>query len=200
MEPLKLIVGEGGEVIPLPEPRTEPEQIPPRIFVASIGDYEQYDRLHGNWLDATGEPEALEAELRAVVRGSRSGSPLWGVYEAEGFYGLELDAEWQDLGYVSRLANGIAIHGEAFKYWAQLVTETEQLPDFEERYIGRFKTAADYAQHLAEEFGVNEALAQLTPGLRPFVRFDTEAYAKELVESGCVAVVEGSDGVHCFAM
>jgi len=197
---LQVIEREGGEVIPLPRPEEGQEQPAPRIFVASIGDYEQYDRVHGNWLDATAEPDELEAGAQAVVRSSRSGSPLWGVYEAEGFYGLELDAEWQDLGYVSTLARGIAAHGEAFKHWTQLVSQTDQLPEFEERYIGCFKSGADYAQHLAEEFGVEESLAMLTPGLRPFIRFDREAYAKDLIESGCVSVVDGQDGVYCFAM
>jgi len=40
----------------------------------------------------------------------------------------------------------------------------------------------------------------LTPGLRPFIRFDTEAYAKDLIDSGCVAVSPGSDGVHVFTL
>lgn len=196
--PLQLIEREGGEVIPLREPKDE--QPKPRVFVASIGDYEQYDRVHGQWLDATAEPEELEAGVQAVVRSSRSGSPLWGVYEAEGFYGLELDAEWQDLGYVSNLAKGVEAHGEAFVRWAQLVPETEQLGEFEERYVGHFATGADYAKHLADEFGVEESLALLTPGLQPFVRFDTEAYVRSLIDSGCVAVAEGSEGVHVFTM
>jgi len=155
MERIQLIEREGAEVIPLREPNEE--QPKPRVFVASIGDHEQYDQVHGTWLDATAEPEELEAGVQGVVRSSYSGSPLWGVYETEGFYGLELDAEWQDLGYVSKLARGVEAHGEAYVRWAQLVSETEQLNEFEERYIGHFATGADYAQHLAEESGWRKA-------------------------------------------
>lgn len=138
MEHLQVIEREGGDVIPLREPQEE--QPKPRIFVASIGDYEQYDRVHGRWLDATSDVEELEAGAKEVVRTSRSGSPLWGVYEAEGFYGLELDAEWQDLHYVSTLARGIAAHGEAFMRWSQVVAVTEELDQFEQRYVGQFAT------------------------------------------------------------
>ena len=198
MEHLQVIERERGDVIPLREP--EAEQPAPRVFIASVGDYEQYGRVHGKWLDATAEVEELEAGAKEVVRTSRSGSPLWGVYEAEGFYGLDLDAEWQDLRYVSTLAKGIAAHGEAFMRWSQVVAATEELEQFEQRYLGHFETGADYAQHLAGELGVEETLSAVPEGLRPFVRFDAEAYAKHLIETECVAVAPARNGVHIFTL
>ena len=185
-------------MIPLREP--EAEQPKPRVFIASIGDYEHYNWVHGRWLDATADVEELEAGAKEVVRRSRSGSPLWGVYEAEGFYGLDLDAEWQDLRYVSTLARGIASHGEAFMRWSQVVAATEELEQFEQRYVGQFETGADYAQHLASELGVEETLSAVPEGLRPFVRFDAEAYAKHLIDTECVAVTPASNGVHIFTL
>lgn len=198
MEHLQVIEREGGDVIPLREPETE--QLKPRVFIASVGDYEQYDRVHGRWLDATADVVELEEGAREVVRTSRSGSPLWGVYEAEGFYGLDLDAEWQDLRYVSALARGIAAHGEAFMRWSQVVAAIEDLEQFEQRYVGQFETGADYAQHLAGELGVEETLSAVPEGLRPFVRFDAEAYAKHLIDTDCVAVTPAKDGVHIFTL
>ena len=122
------------------------------------------------------------------------------MYEAEGFYGLELDAEWQDLNYVSRLARGIDAHGEAFVRWSQLAAETERLDEFEQRYVGHFETGANYAEHLADELGGADWLSGVPEAFKPYVRFDSAAYIRDLVASGCVAVVEGRGGVHVFSL
>jgi antirestriction protein len=195
---LKLIEREGAEVMSLPERKKKQET--PMIHIASIGDYDKLGEINGKWVDATQEVERLEAEAAEVTRRSKTRSPLWGVYDAKGFYGLELDAEWQDLGYVHTLATGIREHGDAFAAWAQLAAEPGLLADFERSYLGRFKNVTEYSQQLVDEFVGRDFMAALPEDIRPYVGFDAVGYANGLIESGCVGIAPAKEGVHVFAL
>jgi len=62
----------------------------PRVWVAGLADYVD-GRLRGVWMDATCEPEELQAATRFMLRGSReAGAEEWGIFDHEGFYGYRL--------------------------------------------------------------------------------------------------------------
>jgi antirestriction protein len=195
---LLIIEREGAEVMPLPERKNKQDS--PQIHIASIGDYNDLGEINGKWVDATLEPVVLEAEAQDVVRASKTGSPLWGVYDTKGFYGLELDAEWQDLGYVHQLATGIQEYGEAFAKWTQVRPDRTPLVTFESSYIGHFASADEYSSQLVDEF-VGDFMKTLPEDIRPYIGFDAIGYAKGLEESGAVAIAPSSEeGVHVFAL
>ncbi len=108
----------------------------PEIWVGSLSDYNS-GRLHGVWLDATLDPEDLQAAIRFLLRnGYDPTAEEWGILDYDDFCGLNL-GEYESLEVVSRIANGIAEHGEAFAKWVEYVGEhsEEALSRFEDHYL-----------------------------------------------------------------
>lgn len=203
---------EGGETNPSqerqqpeaaeePEPDMEPEpRLEPRIFVASLSDYNA-GRLHGIWLDAAQDPEDLQIRINNML--ARSDEPHaeeWAIHDFEGFNGLHL-GEWENLAHVSRVAKGIQQHGEAFAHWATLVSTDEELDDFEDNYLGRWKSVTDYAEHILDDLGLDQELNRCVPeNLRPYVKLDAEGFGRDLELGGGITAVEGqAGGVYVFS-
>src|ERR1700722_12250921 len=75
----------------LPNGQEEHEQEPkhqPRIYVASLSDYNA-GRLHGEWLDAAQDPEALLAGIGAMSS-AEPGAEEWAIHDYEEFCGVRL--------------------------------------------------------------------------------------------------------------
>lgn len=97
------------------------------------------------------------------------------------------------------LASGIAEHGEAFATWASLDSGTEPtLAGFEQAFRGTWPSVDEYAAELLADLGVDEMLPSVPDWLAPYVRVDTEAFARDLLLSGDIAAIEGDQGVHIF--
>src|ERR1700722_1252880 len=77
----------------LPNGQEEHEQEPkhqPRIYVASLSDYNA-GRLHGEWLDAAQDPEAILAGISAMLAASpEPGAEEWAIHDYEQFCGVRL--------------------------------------------------------------------------------------------------------------
>ncbi|MDR0779720.1 MAG: antirestriction protein ArdA, partial [Pseudomonadales bacterium] len=57
----------------------------PRIYVACLAAYNN-GILHGAWLDAAQEPEALQNEVRDMLAASPiAGAEEWAIHDYEGF-------------------------------------------------------------------------------------------------------------------
>lgn len=193
------VIEEEREAAGRPVEEGEHGPAPPRIYVASLSDYNA-GRLHGAWLEAAQSVEELEAGIGQMLAASAEpGAEEWAIHDSEGFNGLHID-EHEGLGFVARLGQGIAEHGLAFAHWAQLVSEPEELDRFEEAYLGRFESTAAYVEELAAETGINECLEQLAvpESLRPYVTFDVEGYARDLELSGDIATVASEEGFDVF--
>jgi antirestriction protein len=172
---------------------------PPRIYVASLADYNN-GRLHGQWLDAAQEPEALRAGVTEMLRTS----PLpraeeWAIHDHEGFAGLAIH-EYEDLARVSALAMGLRRHGAAFAAWASLKgSEAAEVEDFDRQFVGHFASPAAFAERFLEDFGADSALHKHLPQwLRPYVRLDLETFGRDLDASGDFLFAEGDGGVYVF--
>src|SRR5581483_3902347 len=75
---------------PAPDPAERQPEIIPRIYVASLADYNA-GRLHGVWIDAAQEPDDLQLHINAML--ARSTEPIaeeWAIHDFEGFNGLHL--------------------------------------------------------------------------------------------------------------
>ena len=181
---------------------TDHEESPTRIYVASLSDYND-GRLHGRWLDADQGAETLSAAVNRMLTSSpMPGAEEFAIHDYEGFGPIRLD-EYEPLETVSRLARGIAEHGEAFAHWVALNDMRDELAfqQFEDAYLGCFESLEAYAQELLDDLGYEDSFEAVVPGfLQPYVKIDVEGFARDLELSGDVATARGRDGVYVYDM
>lgn len=196
----------GGEVPGTDEARREIEG--PRIYVASLSDYNA-GILHGRWIDASLQPEEIEADIAEMLADSPT-TKRYGdvaeeiaIHDYEGF-GLAHVDEYTSIRRVSRLAQGIERFGEAFSaWWAQEERDDTDAADvftqYEQQYFGRYDTFEAYGEDLLEDLGFDAADPTTVPeSLRPYVRFDLDAWLRDLHAAGDMTVVETTTGVYVF--
>ena len=181
-----------------PEQSEAERRLAPRIYVASLSDYNA-GRLHGRWIDAARPAEELHADIQAMLE--RSPEPIaeeWAIHDYEGFGLLRLD-EYEDLATVSAVATGIMLYGPPYAAWASLESPTlERLARFQEAFQGTWPSVVSYADDYFDNIGAAEALAQLPDWLQAHIKLDIEGFARDLQLGGDIIVVEDGDQVHIF--
>ena len=155
----------------------------PRIWVASLSDYNA-GVLHGAWLDATVEPDELADAIRFILKNSHEPyAEEHGIFDYDGFSeGVgSLLGEWASLATVSRIANGIVDHGDAYAAWAAYVgpERTEQLDRFEDHYLGEWESIEAYGDELLQESDAYRIVNEAPEWLQPYLTVDVEGYARE---------------------
>lgn len=192
---------------PVPSPSQPPpaEQheaaivVPPRIWVASLADYNN-GSLHGRWIDAARD----EAELQADIDAMLAASPLtaqtgeraeeWAIHDSDGFAPLRIDAH-ENLRWISRVAKGIAEYGPAFAAYAEVVEEEDLLASFDEDYLGHYDDLHTYVEQLINDLGYDRILDEALPAsIRPYVKIDVTATANDLLLGGDLHAVPAADG------
>ncbi|MEY1676116.1 antirestriction protein ArdA [Gordonia sp. ABKF26] len=188
---------------PTQEPAHTPEHDrlhdPPRIYVASLADYVD-GRLHGTWLDAAREPDAVAADIQKMLaRSPVPGAEEFAIHDFENFGYLRL-GEYDQLDWVCAVARGIAEHGPAFSAWADVMDgNLDGLAHFTDNYLGDYPTLRDYATELLDDYGLDELLDRVVPeSLRGYVKVDIDGYARDLELSGSVATYPHESGVWVF--
>lgn len=152
----------------------------PRVWVASLADYANGD-LHGAWFDATHEPALLELAAKHMLQlGHTEGAEEWGIFDYDSFAGAEL-GEYESFETVSRIARGIAEHGEAFAQWAGYVgsDSTEQIERFEDHFRGEWASFDAYIEDYLEETGFYRFLEDVPEELRGYVSVDVAQMAQD---------------------
>lgn len=121
----------------------------PKIYVACLAAYNN-GFLHGQWIDADQEAEAIHAEIQDMLGQSPiSGAEEWAIHDYEGFHGLRL-SESQDITTVSEMAKMIREHGPAWCAYAEYVgLEYATKEGFEEAYCGEWDSEENFAEELA---------------------------------------------------
>jgi len=184
-----------------PETEARPRPVP-RIYVASLSDYND-GRLVGRWIDAAIEPEELAQQVEDMLASSPTpGAEEWAIHDYEGFGPLPL-SEYERLAIVSRVACGIAEHGEAFAHWAALIgtSDPDDLDRFEDTYLGCFESLERYAEDLLDDLGYLDDVDKAVPeGIQPYVKVDIAGFARDLELSGELTTSDGSEGVYIFDM
>src|SRR6266508_5155906 len=157
--------------------------IVPEIWVGSLADYNA-GVLHGAWLDATLEPDELAAAVQFMLRNSHEpDAEEYGVFDYDGFGdAASLLGEYPSLATVSKVAQGIQEHGQAFAAWAAYVgpEQAEQLDRFEDHYLGEWDSTEAYAEDLLEESEAYRVIEEAPEWLRPYLQVDIEGYAHDL--------------------
>lgn len=177
--------------------RTEPEHTAggptSRIWVGSLADYNS-GHLHGEWFNATCDAEQLRLATQFMLRGSRTrGAEEWAVMDYDGFGPLRL-SEYVSFETISRIASGIAEHGEAFAAWAAHVgpDEPDALDRFEDHYRGEWESFEAYVQDYLQEMDFYRFLDHVPEDMRGYVEVDVEQIARDW--SGDYEVAERLEG------
>ncbi len=178
--------------------QTNPEEerkAQPRIYVASLADYNE-GRLYGAWIDAAQDEEELERRAKEMLAHSPSpGAEEWAIHDYEGFGALRLD-EFESLTDVAKIAKGIGEHGPAFAAWAAHVgTDSEALDEFEDAYMGEWESAVAFAEEMLDDMGhIEEIMRNVPEHLAAYVQIDYEGFVSDLVRNGELATLEKPDG------
>lgn len=191
---------------PTNEDRERPPTVDtPRIWAASLLDYNN-GYLHGRWIDATQDPDDIQAEITAMLAESpttaQTGQPAeeWAIHDFDGFGDLRID-EHESISYIAKVAAGITEHGLAFAAYADVMQDEDALAGFEDSYLGHYDSTEAYAQQMVDDLGYDELLNRAVPeSFRAYVRIDVEQLARDLHYGGDIhAVRADDDGVWIFA-
>lgn len=169
----------------------------PRVYVASLSDYVN-GVLHGAWLDAAVEPEALETGIAEMLATSptaaRDGQPAeeWAVHDYENFGALEI-GEYQSVEWLTKIAKGIEQHGPSFAAWLHNVGgDLAEVDRFEEVFLGAWDSVEDYARQLVEDLGTSPSLRGFDEWLLNHI--DYGSIARDLQLGGDITVIENPEG------
>lgn len=89
-----------------------------------------------------------------------------------------------------------SVHGPAFTAWiAHYGGSIPEDGEFEDAYLGEWTSAESYAEHLLEDFGVDELIRNHVPeSLRYYVKLDIAGFARDLELGGDIIVLEKPTG------
>ena len=164
-----------------------------RIYVACLAAYNN-GYLHGEWIDATQEPEDIQKEVNEMLKKSPiADAEEWAIHDYEGFGSYNL-SEYAGFDEVSRLAKIFEKYdSEVFN---ALLSEysciDEAIDAIENRYAGCFKSLSDYAMHMYDHLEY-----EIPKSLEGYI--DYAAMGRDIEVSGDIVTVEtGFEELHVF--
>ncbi len=163
----------------------------PSIYVACLAAYNN-GILHGAWIDATQEPDAIYEATQAMLKSSPIlDAEEWAIHDYEGFHSVRL-SEWEGFAEVHAYATFIQEHGQlGADLIAQMDTMELARAAIEENYAGCFKNTADFARELTED------TTTIPEHLAYYIDYDRMARHMEM--SGDVFTIETAfEEVHVF--
>lgn len=161
-----------------------------RIYVACLAAYNN-GFLHGAWIDATQDEDAIRDEIAAMLKASPvSGAEEYAIHDYEGFEGASV-SEYEGIESVCKIAAFLAEHGTL---GGKLVAELGDLEDarraLEENYAGEYRSLADFAQELTEQS------VEIPQSLQFYI--DYERMARDLEINDVMTIETGFEQVHVF--
>lgn len=176
----------------------ESSAVTPRIYVASLADYNA-GRLHGCWIDADQPEDSIREEIAKLL--AASSEPVaedWAIHDYEHFGGLRL-SEFEDIERVAEAARLIVEHGEVFpalvEHFGGLSGLDEAKTYMEDAYCGEYEDVGCYAYDIAHDLYHDEMRA-----LPEFIgnHIDWEGVGEELEMAGDIFTVQVGRQVHVF--
>ena len=165
----------------------------PRIYVADLAAYNA-GRLHGEWIDATQDPDQIHEEIQAMLKKSpEPDAEEWAIHDFENFGGLQL-SESEDMDKVSQVAKLIEEHGPLFAEVVSHFGGTQYLDDaveaMEENYQGEYDDLSDWAEQFAKDTGAS---------MENYENYiDWERVGNDAEMGGDIFTVEVDGKVHVF--
>jgi len=163
----------------------------PSIYVACLAAYNN-GKLHGAWIDATQEPDAIMEAVQTMLAASPElQAEEWAIHDYEGFYSIRL-SEWEGFAEVHAYASFIEAHGQL---GADLIAHMDTLElaqtALEDGYAGCHESLADFAQKLTED------TTQIPKNLAYYIDYDR--MGRDMEMSGDIFTIETAhDEVHIF--
>jgi antirestriction protein len=181
---------------------TEAERTPthsPRVHVIDATSRLRGIR-HGLWIDATQEPNEIQADIIAMLESSPYPEATeWAIDATTEFGGLDLSG-YSDIELISTLAKGVAEYGAAYAAWVAIVgtDDRDLLERFTDFHVGTYDSPEAWGRQVADDLDWPQQLdTLLDPMLRRYVVIDYARFAKDARQSW--DVVEGTDGkTHVF--
>ena len=176
-------------------PTTHTTDTSPRIYVASLSDYNA-GRLLGRWIDADQDAADIHAAIEAML--ATSPEPIaeeWAIHDFEGFGGWRL-SEYESIETVATVASQIAEHGEFFGGLLNHCSDlAEALRYMEDGYRGEWESLTDYVETFIDDVYGREIKA-----LPEIVRYHIsyEGIARDFELSGDIFTIECGRKVHVF--
>lgn len=168
----------------------------PRIYVASLADYNA-GRLHGRWVDADQDADAIRGEIADMLAESREPvAEEFAIHDHDNFAGYSVP-EFADVERVAQVARLIVEHGPVFagllNHFGGDLDEAKQY--MTDGYRGAFDSLAEYATELVEE-----CYADRLKALPEFIRYhiDFRGIADDLELSGDVFTIACDGKLHVF--
>lgn len=164
----------------------------PKIYVADLAAYNN-GILHGAWMDAAVEPEALAEQISALLACSPvEGAEEFAVHDYEGFAGVSI-GEYTGIARVCEIACFIEEHGELggaiLSHRCGDLEAARRAID--EDYCGCYANLAEYAQQLTEE------TTTIPDNIQYYI--DYERMGRDMEMSGDLYTIEiALDEVHVF--
>lgn len=162
-----------------------------RIYVACLAAYNN-GWLHGRWIDAAQDVEAIQDEVAAML----AASPIpeaeeWAIHDYEGFEGAPV-SEYQGLESVADMAAFIAEHGalggKLIEHYCGNLDEARTA--IEDHYAGEYRSLAEFAQELTEQ-------STTVPQCLDFY-IDYDAMGRDIALSDVFAIETAFDEIHIF--
>ena len=163
----------------------------PRIYVACLAAYNN-GKLHGAWIDATQEPDAIMKEVQTMLKASpEPEAEEFAIHDYEEFCGISLSG-YEGLEQVHTYATFVEEHGrlgtEVYNYYGELQEAIKALTQY---YAGCYVCLADFAQELTED------TTTIPENLLYYI--DYESMARDMEMSGDIVTIEtGHVEVHVF--
>ncbi|MEQ8400875.1 MAG: antirestriction protein ArdA [Roseitalea porphyridii] len=164
----------------------------PRIYAACLAAYNN-GHLHGCWIDATQDSDAIQVEISAMLAASPvPNAEEWAIHDYEGYEGARLE-EYSGIEKAHALALFIVERGKlGAKLLQHFGGDLDEAEAAFENYAGQHADLAAFAEHLAEETG-----APISDSIAPYV--DYRAMGRDLELGGDIFTVElGFGELHVF--
>lgn len=182
-----------------PETSERPHRYQPHVYVSDDASLARGIQ-HGLWLDADKDPDALDADIAAMLDSSPTvGAEAWTVRASRDFAGILLRA-LSTTERIAQLGQGVAEYGEAFAAYLDWVGlhDPDALEQFNDHYMGTYRSMTEWGKQVAEDLEWPQQIQQkLDDDLAQYVEIDYARWAREAAHWW--HVVEGDNGVHVFA-
>jgi antirestriction protein len=181
------------------QPSSNAAQRIPRIYVASLSDYNA-GRLHGIWLEATDVEQVRDGVARMLKASPGGAAEEYAIHDFEGF-SRYLPSESADFELTCAIGAAIVEHGRVFTVYLEHVgfpSDLQRLPEllegFSESYQGAYESIEDWAGQYLEDIGL---LQQVPESLRGYI--DLEIWARDAELNGDIFSIEFEDQTHVFS-
>ncbi|MDX8029361.1 antirestriction protein ArdA [Lentzea sp. BCCO 10_0856] len=171
----------------------------PQVYAVDL-DSQERGIQHGLWIDADQAPEAIAADIVAMLASSPTvDASKWAVGASQSFAGLDL-AGCTEPKLISKLGCGVHEHGAAYAAWVAIVGTKgfDELDKFNDFYVGSYESPEAWAREVGSDLEWESHLDQVVqPDLRNYVAIDYAKFAREAMRQW--DAVQGHDGrLHVF--